>query len=243
MFFGTKVEEVIIPDSVRELCDKCENIMFCLDTSGSMCELLNYRFADGVTGMDTSVSLMDKFADELIGCKSGSVCLIIEFSSQVMFTEELGPASDFKSALKNLHKFIGATSMFQAIDLAISKLIERKTTNMRIICITDGYATDLELSKRVAERIVKEKIRLDAVFLTTDIETGLRALAKKTSCIFIRPKTVASIDELVQQEAFFKLTHRQYDLFNSPPFEEVVQTIRQDLGLRVGWMTVPERWV
>ena len=133
--------------------------------------------------------------------------------------------------------------MFQAIDLAISKLLERKTNNMRIICITDGYATDAELSKRVAERIVKEKIRLDAVFLTPDIETGLIAIARKTGGIFIRPKTVASIDELVQQEAFFKLSRRQYDLFNSTPFEEVVQAIRQDPGLQVGWNTVPERRV
>ena len=221
------------------MSQQSENIVFCLDTSGSMCEL----FADGVCRMDAAVALMDKFADALIGCKSGSLCGIIEFSSQVTLTAELGPASDFKAALKNLHKFIGATSMFQAIDLAISKLLERKTNNMRIICITDGYATDAELSKRVAERIVKEKIRLDAVFLTPDIETGLIAIARKTGGIFIRPKTVASVDELVQQEAFFKLSRRQYDLFNSTPFEEVVQAIRQDPGLQVGWNTVPERRV
>ena len=220
------------------MSQESEHIVFCLDTSGSMCTI----FADEVTRMDTAVALIDKFADALIGCSSRSLCGLIEFSSQVILSAGLGPASDLKEALKKV-SIMGATSMFGAIDLAINKLLEQKAKNMRIICITDGIATDGQLASRVAERIVKERIRLDAVFLTPDVEYGLMAMARKTGGIFVRPKAMADIDELVQQEAFFKLSRRQYDLFNATPFEEVKQEISQDPGLQVGWTRVPERRV
>ena len=45
--------------SLLTMSQQSENIVFCLDTSGSMCEL----FADGVCRMDAAVALMDKFAD------------------------------------------------------------------------------------------------------------------------------------------------------------------------------------
>ena len=216
-----------------------ETIIFCMDTSGSMCS----HFADEVSRLAASVALMDKFADALIGCDSRSLCGFIQFSSQVTLSAALGPASDFKAALKGDINAFGATSLFHALDLAVNQLLEQKINNMRIICITDGCATDMDLADRVTERIMKERIRLDAVFLAPEIEYRLMALARKTGGIFVRPKTMADIDQLVQQEAFFKVSRRQYDLFNPAPLEEVVREIREDPGLQVAWTRVPERLV
>ena len=224
--------------SLFTMAQETENVMFCLDTSASMIS----PFGDEGNRMDAAVSLMDKFADALIRCNIESRCGLVEFSSEVTLSAALSPASDFKAALKDPKRCNGLTSTYPAIILAIEKLLEQRTNNMRIIVITDGCPSNDRWINRIAELLVTEKIRLDVVFLS-DHEYTLIALARKTGGIFVMPKTRAEIDDLVGQEAFFKLSRRQFDLFNPAPLEEVVKQIKDDLGLRVAWTRVPEkRW-
>ena len=233
-------DHTVITSLYFTMAQDTENVMFCLDTSASMVSPLG----DLGTRMEAAVSLIKKFAWGLIRCNIESRCGIIEFSSEVTLTAALGPASDIEEALKLTKPGGGPTNTFPAIMLAIEKLLEQRTKNMRIIIITDGCPANDRWLTKIAETIVTEKIRLDAVFLSDSLDYSLIALVRKTGGIFVTPKTMADIDNLIEQEPFFNPSHRQFDLFNPAPMAEVVQQIKDDLGLRVAWTHVPEkRWM
>ena len=134
--------------------------------------------------------------------------------------------------------------MFGAIDMAIDKLCAERQRlridiGMRIICLTDGRATDPDMAGRVSQRLVQEKIRLDAVFASPKLECGLIALTKMTGGICVRPVSIEDANPIFEDEAFFNSSMRKYEPFLNRSCDSLKQEISGNRDLQAGCRRVP----
>ena len=197
-----------------------------------------------MTRLDAAKAFFRKFAEQALRFKVDNFYGLVEFESNVYLRSKLAPVSaDFRNQVDAM-KFKRATSMFHAIDLAINELrAERqkfgKDVGMRIICLTDGFATDPDMAGRVSQRLVQEKIRLDAVFASSELECGLIALTKMTGGIFVRPASIEDANSIFEDEAFFNSAMRKYDAFSNRGYDSLRQELSQNRAQQAGCLRVP----
>lgn len=179
------------------------DITFVLDHSGSM-------------GDERCVELQNAIIDVFKQEKIKHLARVYKFDSEVSFEGNTSNTDSIESIVKRrvgMEGFGGATSIYDALDMAISSVNSDTTSQPLIILFSDGYENSSKNNNinDIVQKAKNKKIPIFTVaFGENSDRTLLRAIADETNGIFWQTYNREEFKFLFQNELF--LLNHYYEL-------------------------------
>lgn len=225
-------EDQIDPKAVKQF------VFVCVDKSGSMC--INYY--ESINRFTAAQEFFVAFANHCYTFHTSSLYGSIMFEDDIEVRNPLNAlVTDFinRMIIKG-EEPDGCTAMFHAIAKAANIMIEANKNKdypnaiYRIVVISDGldnYSDYNEIAD-IANLLIQNKIRVDAILIARDIDARLVAITQATGGITVWPRTMQEGLELFDKEEFFNVDIRQFGEFATTHYDaNKIQTFEREFNL------------
>lgn len=216
--FEVQNEDQIDPKTVKQF------VFVCVDKSGSM----SCSYFEGISQFTAAQEFFVAFANHCYTFHTNSLYGSIMFESSIEVRNPLNAlVSDFiDKMIKKGERPTGCTAMFEAMERAARIMVEANKDHKyenaiyRILVISDGYDNGYNNDQiaNLANYLIDNKVRVDAVIVTNSIEGRLVAIAKATGGVVVVPHSMQEGLELFNKEEFFNVDIREFGPFENKRF-------------------------
>lgn len=214
--FDKKLLDLVDKQEVTQL------VYICVDKSGSM----RSPYDQGINRFEASQKFFIKFTQACYKFHTPSFYGSIMFNERSDERNSLNPLSENFSSRMVVpgERPTGGTAMFAAIKRAADIMLEKNRGNkypnavLRVVVISDGvdiYAGPNDIAN-VANHLLRNKVRVDAIIVSNEIAKELVALSHYTGGVAMFPRGLNDGLDLFNQEQFFNVDLRFYNDFHAP---------------------------
>jgi len=201
--------------------DKIDQALYVvIDESYSM----TCPFDQGYNRFDATRQLVEAFSNKAITLQNRNIFYgLISFENKVNIRSDLTPYIDdgFTKAINKIDPN-GSTALFSGIMTAAKDLVNNKNklpnALLRILVITDGLenSSNEKEIEALPKYIVDNKIRIDSIVISNEIDSQLYGLTKLSGGVFLCPSSINEGLKYFEDDNFINSQNRIFDDFGRP---------------------------
>jgi Ca-activated chloride channel family protein len=157
------------------------NIVFVIDTSGSMRDRASCRNGTGLTKLELVMKSVEEVLDSA-GLQDGDRLALVSFDDETRVNVPFVPASRrarLRAAVHSLNQYSGGTRMGAGMREAL-ELLGQETGSKRVILLTDGETVDADLVAEMSRRLHDLHVPVTAIGVGEFNESLLTSVADQT---------------------------------------------------------------